>query len=130
MLPDGFMRTRIVTGSKSMPVPARSRSMRRTAIIAAFIVALLSGRVNQNTLSAAEGPQLAVYVMNADGTDVKKLVQAPGKRWHAAPSWSNDGKFVVFHAHPMDASTADSHVFVVKADGTDIKDLGGGAFAA
>jgi len=97
--------------------------------MAAFIVALLSGRAKENTLSAAEGPQLAVYVMNADGTDVKKLVQAPGKRWHAAPSWSRDGKFVVFHAHPMDSSAADSHVFVVKDDGSDLKDLGAGAFA-
>ena len=98
--------------------------------LAAVFIASFCGGLNGSVLSAAEGPQLAVYVMNADGTDVKKLAQAPGKRWHASPSWSNDGKFVLFHAHPMDASTADSHVFVVKDDGSDLKDLGGGAFAA
>jgi TolB protein len=81
-------------------------------------------------MAAAEAPQLAVYVMNPDGGDLRKLVQAAGQRWHAAPAWSSDGRFVAFHAHPMEASTADSHIFVVKDDGSDLKDLGPGAFAA
>jgi Tol biopolymer transport system component len=93
-------------------------------------VAVLACLLNENRLTAADGPQLAVFVMNADGTDLRQLVQAPGKRWHAAPSWSSDGKFVVFHSHPKDSATADSHVFVVKDDGSDLKDLGAGAFAA
>jgi Tol biopolymer transport system component len=112
-----------------MQIAAKSESIWRMAVITTFVVALLSVRLSENCLLAADGPQLAVFVMNADGTDLRKLVQAPGKRWHAAPSCSNDGRFVVFHAHPMDASTADSHVFVVKDDGSDLRDLGTGAFA-
>src|SRR5579872_4533122 len=80
--------------------------------------------------SADDGPQLAVWIMNADGTEARKLAQAPGKRWHASPAWSGDGKFVVFHAYPKDSTTPDSHVFSVKEDGSDVKDLGAGAFAS
>ncbi len=80
-------------------------------------------------LFAADAPQLALYTMNVDGTGLRKLAQAAGKRWHAAPSWSSDGKFVVFHAYPQDATVPDSHIFVVKDDGSDIKDLGAGAYA-
>src|SRR5258708_7915832 len=83
----------------------------RLAILLAAYFCFSSDNVR---LSAAEGPQLAVFAMNADGTDLRKLVQAAGQRWHAAPSWSSDGKFVVFHAHPMDATAVDSHIFVVK----------------
>jgi Tol biopolymer transport system component len=103
--------------------------IRFAAKLAVLLAAFFSVSPDNVSLSAAEAPQLAVYVMNADGTDLRKLVQAPGQRWHAAPSWSGDGKFLVFHAHPMDATAADSHVFVVKDDGSDLKDLGPGAFA-
>jgi len=98
-------------------------------MFSALVVAALISGLNVADLAAAEAPQLAVYAMNVDGSELRKVVQAPGQRWHAAPSWSNDGKFVVFHAHPMDAAAADSHIFVVKEDGSDIKDLGPGAFA-
>jgi Tol biopolymer transport system component len=90
----------------------------------------LFGGLSAAVVSAADGPQLAIYATNADGTNLKKVAQAPGKRWHAAPVWSSDGKFVAFHAHTMDASTPDSHIFVVKEDGSDLKDLGPGAFPA
>ena len=79
---------------------------------------------------AADPPQLAVYVMNVDGNELRKLAQAPDRRWHAAPSWSSDGKLVLFHAHLKDAATVDSHIFVVRDDGTDVKDLGAGANAS
>jgi TolB protein len=80
-------------------------------------------------LSAADAPQLAIYLMNVDGTDLRQLVQVAGQRWHASPSWSNDGKRVLFHAHPTDASTADSHIYVARDDGSDLQDLGVGGFA-
>lgn len=77
-------------------------------------------------LAAADAPQLAVFTMNLDGSELKKVAQAPDKRWHGAPSWSSDGQFILFHAFPQDAGAGDSHVFVVKYDGTDLKDLGSG----
>ncbi len=79
---------------------------------------------------AGEGPQLSLFVMNVDGTDLRQLVQAPGKRWHSSPSWSSDGKQVVFHAFPKDAETPDSHLFLVQDDGSNLQDLGAGCFAS
>lgn len=78
---------------------------------------------------AADPPQLAVFVMNADGSELRKLIQAPDKKWHAAPTWSSDGKRVIFHAYPKDATTPDSHVFSVQDDGSNLQDLGAGAAA-
>lgn len=79
---------------------------------------------------AADAPQLAIYVMNADGGDLLKLIQAPGKKWHSSPTWSTDGKRVAFHAYPNEATTPDSHVFVVNDDGTNLQDLGFGCYPA
>lgn len=97
-------------------------------IIGALVVACIAG-LRVAALSADDAPQLAVFVMNVDGTGLRKLAQAPGQRWHAAPSWCSSGQFVVFHAYPKDASTPDSHIFVVKDDGSDVKDLGPGSLA-
>ncbi len=108
------------------------RAWRKSSFVRVFAVLLAAAIVvglNGAGL-AAEAPQLAVFAMNADGSNLHKVAQAPGKRWHAAPAWSSDGKFVAFHAHAMDAATPDSHIFVVQEDGSDLKDLGPGAFAA
>src|SRR5262245_12717368 len=115
-----------MTNDEGNLMPFKS-SFARVLILLVAAATLAGSNV---TALADDGPQLAVFVMNADGTEVRKLVQAPGKRWHAAPSWSSDNKFVVFHAYPKDSSTPDSHVFSVKDDGSDLKDLGAGTFAA
>ena len=106
----------------------RSLSNVRRRWQTAFIAAAMPMLFAQG-LPAADAPQLAVYVMKIDGSDLKKIAQAPDKHWHACPSWSPDGQSILFHAYPNDATTPDSHVFVVKSDGTDLKDLGPGANA-
>jgi Tol biopolymer transport system component len=93
-----------------------------------FLAGLVLLIQNVSLLLAADGPQLAVYVMNVDGTELRQLIQAPGRRWHSSPIWSNDGKKVLFHAYLKDNETADSHLFVVNDDGSDLKDLGQGCF--
>ena len=87
----------------------------------------LLGRACDVVAAEEEPPQLAVFEMNADGSGLRKVVQAADRKWHAAPSWSSDGQRILFHAYLKDAATPDSHVFVVRSDGTDIKDLGAGA---
>lgn len=96
-----------------------------------FVIALVTTTTwfRGGTALAVDAPQLAIYSMNADGTELKQVVQAPGKRWHSSPSWSSDGKQILFHAFTNDVDAADSHVFVTDADGSNLKDLGQGCFA-
>lgn len=78
--------------------------------------------------AADDTPELALYIMNADGTELRHLIQAPSRKWHGAPIWSSDGKKIAFHAYVTDTKTGDSRVFVVQDDGTQIQDLGQGCF--
>lgn len=108
-----------------MSIPGKTPLIK---LIVALILSLIS--VGAKQVGAADPPQLAVYVMNADGGELRKLAQAADRKWHSAPCWSNDGKRVLFHAHLKDAETADSHLFVVNEDGSNLKDLGAGAYAS
>jgi Tol biopolymer transport system component len=95
------------------------------AVLAAFAATLLTS----SSSKADDPPQLAIYSMNFDGTELKKIAQATDRKWHAAPCSSTDGKRILFHAHTKDSATQDSHIFVCNSDGSDIKDLGAGANA-
>lgn len=53
-----------------------------------------------------------IYVMNADGSGVAQLTDAPGD--NVTPKWSPDGTRIVFAASPG----GNSDVFVMNADGT------------
>lgn len=89
-----------------------------------------TGLVHGNRRASADDPpQLAVYAMDFDGSNLRKVAQAADRKWHGAPAWSHDGKFILFHAYLKDEETQDSHIFVVHDDGKEIKDLGAGANA-
>jgi Tol biopolymer transport system component len=87
----------------------------------AFVLAFTAG-----PLQGAEKPY-AIYVMKADGSQARKLVQVDGYADHEAPRWSRDGKQVVFNA--TDSNTRTDDLFVVNADGTGLRKLGPGARA-
>ena len=62
---------------------------------------------------------MAIYVMNADGTDVRRLTET--SEWATQPAWSPDGKRIAF-VRPSGASDNDD-IFVMNSDGTKITRL-------
>ena len=61
--------------------------------------------------------QADIFVINADGRDLKQLTRNSGS--NEAPSWSPDGSLIVFSS----TRTGKSRIFVMTASGTDQRAL-------
>ncbi|MFY0583236.1 LpqB family beta-propeller domain-containing protein [Cystobacter fuscus] len=71
-------------------------------------------------VSSREGdPEL--YVMKADGTDVRRLTHFP--REDMAPRWSPDGQWISF----LSDREGRTRLYVMKPDGTQLRPVSGGA---
>jgi dipeptidyl aminopeptidase/acylaminoacyl peptidase len=66
-----------------------------------------------------DAENIDVYVMNADGTGVKRVTTdvAPDSR----PAWSPDGQWIAFQSER--ASKRNPQIFVMKPDGTNVRQL-------
>ncbi len=67
-----------------------------------------------------------IYVMNADGTDVRQLTS--NADFDSAPSWSPDGKQILFERAPAGTFTPgteaqEKDIYVMRADGTHVRRL-------
>ena len=62
----------------------------------------------------------AVYVMNADGSDLRPIT--PAKLHGGNPDWSPNGKLIVFHSNNYNFG-ARSEIWVVKPNGTGLRRL-------
>ena len=63
------------------------------------------------------GNTVDIYLMNADGSDVRPLLVAPGT--DQDPTWSPDGARIAFKSdRPGPSEREGNHVWVVSADGT------------
>jgi len=60
-----------------------------------------------------------IYIMNADGSDQKRLTQAPG--YDGGPFFSPDGKRIVWRR--FDESGAIADVFTMATDGSDVRQV-------
>ena len=58
-----------------------------------------------------------IYVMNADGSDVKNLTNNSANDY--SPAWSPDGNRIAFYS----GRDGNSEIYVMKADGSDVKNL-------
>jgi Tol biopolymer transport system component len=67
-----------------------------------------------------------IYVMDADGTNVRQLTS--NADFDSAPSWSNDGEQILFERAPAGTFTPgieaqEKDVYVMRADGTHVRRL-------
>jgi Tol biopolymer transport system component len=67
-----------------------------------------------------------IYVMNADGTNVRQLTS--NADFDSAPSWSPDGKRILFERAPAGTFTPgteaqEKDIYVMRADGTHVRRL-------
>jgi Tol biopolymer transport system component len=66
----------------------------------------------------------AIFVMNVDGTMVRKVVQVDGFKLHDAPRWSRDGKQLAFSC--QDGPNKIKRFFTVHVDGSQLRTIGEG----
>jgi Tol biopolymer transport system component len=58
-----------------------------------------------------------IYIINADGTGLRKLVDAPG--YNENPTWSPDGKMIVFWSD----RSGNREIYAIRIDGTGLVQL-------
>jgi hypothetical protein len=65
-----------------------------------------------------------LYIMNSDGTNLRKLVQLSDHECSGSPVWTRDGKSILFDAWHRKGTYTDSHIYKVNVDGSWPTDLG------
>ena len=68
-----------------------------------------------------------IYVMNADGTNQRRLTHNPG--WDVDPDWSPDGSQIVFMSDRHGETGLPLNIFVMDADGGNVRQVTNAFFA-
>ncbi len=68
----------------------------------------------------------AIFVMRADGSDLRKVAEVAGHSDHGSPRWSADGKQLAFDA--QSETDGERACFVVGIDGADLREVAKGRF--
>lgn len=74
---------------------------------------------------AAAQSHWAIFVMNADGSDAKKVSHLD-ERFLGSPAWSHDGKTLLYDGAPANFNFAEAHIFKQALDREKAEDLGPG----
>lgn len=93
-----------------------------------FLLAIILTPMVACTADDEEDFRFQIFVGNADGSNLKRLVELPDYHSQGSPCWSGDGKKIAFDAWKSQKGErfSNGHLFVVNADGSDPKDLGPG----
>lgn len=75
------------------------------------------------------GSQSVIMRVNADGSGAVRLAEEALANWSVAgcPSWSSSSRGIVFAARNLSAISEESHILVMRADGSEAADLGPGS---
>jgi TolB protein len=76
----------------------------------------------ENSKSATPPGGFAVYVINADGSGMRRITPF-GMRAGDHPDWSPDGKRILFRSHADSIDAVGSQIYTVRPDGTGLKRL-------
>jgi len=68
-------------------------------------------------------PRSALYVINADGTGLRRLTKLRPKVETMNPAWAPDGRRIAFDEHSYVTIATTDRTYVMRADGTDVKRL-------
>src|SRR5687768_10041112 len=100
----------------------------RTVMTAAvvFWIAALSAPLHAGDVDLQEG-EVRIFLVNADGSDMKRLTDLPKYIVQGSPTWSQDGKRIAFDAHQAGQTSNQTRIVVVNADGSNPRVLIDGA---
>jgi len=106
---DGTNVVRLTSGAGNNSFPAWSKDGKQ------IVFASTRDAATPGSLSSKD---LDLYVMNADGTNVTRLTNTPGKDSEAA--WSPDGRLIAFVSERDHGGTNSSDVYVMNPDGSNV----------
>jgi TolB protein len=111
---DGSGQRRLTRNGARNFAPAWSPGGRRIA----FERRVGRGKYGRCDRCPGSGVGFQVYVMNADGSEARKLAQDAGQ-----PVWSPDGRKIAFEKNPGSAPRRQSDIYVMNADGSEQRNL-------
>jgi hypothetical protein len=68
-------------------------------------------------------PRAGIYVINADGTGLRRLTKLRPKVVTINPAWSPDGRKIAFVEHSYVPIATTDRTYVMRTDGTEVKQL-------
>jgi Tol biopolymer transport system component len=86
-------------------------------------IAFVRGFAKEQAYGSGKNPRSVLYVVNADGTGLRRLTAVRPKVETMNPAWAPDGRKIVFVEHSYTDIETHDRAYVVRADGTHVQRL-------
>jgi Tol biopolymer transport system component len=93
---------------------------KRSTVFLRVAVDLRRSPTGRIAFSAGAHPHEDVYVVNADGSGLRRLTDDPGPDFD--PSWSPDGRWIAYR-HEGEGGDSTAEIYVMDADGSQKRNL-------